>query len=167
MGGLLIAAAVAGTAVSIDQQREAAKDQKRARRTQERLQQAKHRRQRRQQIREAQRARSESIAQAQALGMSVGSAKSSAVGQATGSIQSQLAGNLSFLDQAQELTQQTSIFEQRAADHMGRAGIASAVSGLALQGASLYNPKPKPKTKDTGVNLGARAIDITDYGRLS
>lgn len=155
-----LGAAVLGTGASIKQQREMASDQKRARRTQQRLQQVRQARQRRQQIREAQQARSEALAQAVATGMVSGTGKTSAASHATGAIQSQLASNLSFLDQTQGLMQQQSIFQQRAADHAGRAETFSALSGLAMQaaGSGLFDKKtpetPEPKTYRT--NIGAR-----------
>lgn len=131
--------AVFSTAYSVDQQREAAKDSKRAQRAQQRLQDIKAARERRSQVRQAIVAQSTLEARAQATGTS----KSSSAQQGGDSVQSQLASNLSFLDQANQLNQQTSIFEQRAASASSRAATGQAVASLSLTGASLFAPKPK------------------------
>ena len=71
-----------------------------------------------------------------------GVATSSGAVQGAGAVGTQLASNLSFLDQSSELTNQISLFRQRSADASGRASTYSAVSGLAMQGASLFGGKP-------------------------
>jgi len=132
------------TAVSIDQQRSAARSSKKARKAQERIQAIKTARERRQQVRQSIVAR----AQAEAQGQATGTSRSSSISQAKDSVQSQLAGNISFLDNVTALNKQTSIFQQQAADATSRAGVASAISGIALSGGSLFG-SPTPTKSNT------------------
>ena len=130
----------ASTIHSIQQQKKSAKNQKKAQQAQQRIQEVKAARERRKQVREAQVAQAQVEAGAQASGVTQTSA---AVGGA-GSIQTQLGSNLSFLDQVGELTQQTSIFNQRAASASSRAATSQAVAGLGLQGASIFAAQIPP-----------------------
>jgi len=125
---------------SIDQQKAAARDQKRSSQAQQRIQNIKAARERRKQVRQAQQAQAQLSNQAQATGTS----STSSATNAAGSVQTQLAGNLSFLDQVQTLTNRASIFNQKAANHTGRAATGQAVSNLALTAASIFAPKPTP-----------------------
>ena len=128
--------ALTGTAVSVDQQKAAARDQKRSQKAQRRIQDIKSAKERRKQVRAAQAAQAEIAAG----GVASGTTKTSGTKQGAGSVQSQLASNLSFLDQVESLNKESSIFSQKAAGHQTRAGTAQAVSGLALTGASLFAP---------------------------
>lgn len=120
------------TVYSVDQQKAAARDQKRANEAQTRMQNIKTMRERRRQSAEAQRVQ----AQMQAQNVTTGTGQTSAASQASGSVQSQLAGNLSFLDSMQQLTNRQSIFMQKAADHSSNAATGQAVAGLSGQVAS-------------------------------
>lgn len=121
-------------AYEIREEREASKDQKRAREAERRMQAIKMQRERRRQVREAQRIQ----AQTEAAAVATGTSKTSAVAQAQGSIQSQLASNLSFLDQMEQLTNKQSIFMQRAADHQRRAGTAGSIFDLQMKAVSMF-----------------------------
>lgn len=126
--------AVGAQGYSVYQEREAAEDTKRARAAERRIQAIKMQRERRRQVQEAQKLQ----AQTEATAVATGTSKTSAVSQAQGSVQSQLASNLSFLDQMGQLTERQSIFAQKAASHETRAGAGQAVSGLAIKAATLF-----------------------------
>lgn len=134
-----IAAGTAATATgySAYQQHEAASDQKRARAAERRIQAIKMQRERRRQVQEAQKIQ----AQTEATAVATGTKSTSAVAQAQGSVQSQLASNLSFLDQMEQLTEKQSIFMQKAASHQTRSGIGQAVAGLGAQATSIFASK--------------------------
>jgi len=128
--------AAATTAYSVDQQKAGARDQKRAMKAQARIQEVKAARERRKQVRAAQQAQAQMAAGAQASGTT----QTSGYTGGSGSVQTQLGANLSFLDQVGGLTQQASIFNQRAATHSSKAATGQAISSLAMQGASLFAP---------------------------
>jgi|18_taG_2_1085343.scaffolds.fasta_scaffold00673_3 Flp pilus assembly protein TadB len=139
----LAVVAVASTAHSIDQQKAGARDQKRANQAQQRIQSIKAARERRKQVRDAQQAQAQMAAGAQASGTT----QTSGYTGGSGSVQTQLGANLSFLDQVGGLTQQASMFNQRAATHSSSAATGQAVSGLAMQGASIFSSQIKPGTE--------------------
>lgn len=124
---------------SAHQQREASKDEKRARKAERRMQAIRTARERRRQIQEAQRLQSET----EVTAVATGTTQTSAVAQAQGGIQTQLATNLSFLDQMKGLTDRQSIFLQRAEHHRQRATTASAISSVgkevSRQAMSIYS----------------------------
>ena len=138
--------ATAATGYSAYEQNQSSSDQRRARNAERRMQAIKMQRERRRQVREAQRMQ----AQTEATAVATGTTKTSAVAQAQGSVQSQLASNLSFLDQMKTLTDTQSIFAQKAADHERRAGVGQAVSSLAMSSASLYTSYQGLKGGGTG-----------------
>lgn len=129
-GGLVVGSKVA----EHEETKAAGRDRKRAAKSQRRLQSIKSARERRAQVRAAQKAQAEIIAG----GVAAGTTQTSSVSQGVGSVQSQLASNLSFLDSVESLNEQTSIFQQKAATHTGKAATAKAVGDLAITGASLF-----------------------------
>ena len=137
-----VGVAAAGTAYSVYQGRKAAKAQRRAREVQRKQRIAEEARARRQQITEARRKRA-AVVNATAAGGLQGS--SGAVG-GLGSLQSSLGGNLGFMGQSSERSRMFENFQGDAASANQRANIGSAVSGLALQSASLFDtPGPNPR----------------------
>lgn len=162
----------AATVKGVDEQKAAARDQKRAyeeqrkaRQIQERMQKAKADRERRKQIQEAIRARSLATAAAAARGAQ----GSSAAVQAQDSITSQLASNVSFLDSMQSLTEQQSIFmgnaydySAQAASHSTSASVASAVGSLAFQGAAFA---ASPEGKEFGAKVKQKTSDLYSKGK--
>jgi len=121
---------VTGGAIS---QRKAAKAQAKAQRTQQRIADIKAARERRSQVAEARRARAQIESQAGVSGIQ---GSSGAIG-AQSSVQSQLASNLSFLDNVQSLSQQTSIFNQQAAKAQSNAATAGAIRDTAIKAYTL------------------------------
>ena len=116
------------------QRKEAAQEQKKANNLQRRIQDIKTQREKRKAIREARAVRSSIQTGAQASGTAGTSSASTGVG----SVGTQLATNLSFLDEVGGLTNQISIFEQKAADKTRRAGEIEAVRGLGIEAASIF-----------------------------
>lgn len=108
------------------------KEEKRARKVEGRIRDVQTARERRRAIREARVQRADIEAGAQATG--VAGASGAITG--AGTVGTQLAANLSFLDQVSELQDRASMFRERAASRFGKAQTASAVSGLAFTGAS-------------------------------
>ncbi len=133
----LVGLAAGGTVASVQQGRQARKESAKARKAEQRLQNVRAARERRAAVREARLQR----AQIQSGAAQSGVATSSGAVQGAGAVGTQLASNLSFLDQSSALTNQISLFRQRSADASGRASTYSAVSGLAMQGASLFGGK--------------------------
>ena len=133
----LIIGSVAGTGASIQQSRQARKEAGKARKAEQRLQNVRAARERKAAVREARLKR----AQIQSGAVQGGVATSSGAVQGAGAVGTQLASNLSFLDQSSQLTNQISLFRQKSADASGRASTYAAVSGLAMQGASLFGGK--------------------------
>jgi hypothetical protein len=135
-GGLAVS--TFGTSLAVTeparQRNEAAKDQKRANDLQRRIQDIKTQREKRKAIREARQARGAIQAGAQASGTS--STSSAATG--VGSVGTQLATNLSFLDEVGAKTNQISIFEQKAADRIRKAGEIEAVRDVGIQAYSVF-----------------------------
>ena len=141
MGDPVTSSILGGVAAgSVAKQREetraARRDANRARDAERRLQNVKASRERRKAVRAAriQRAQIESGAVAS------GTSNTSGFAGGAGGVQTQLASNLSFLNTAQQLTNEQSIFKQRAANHEGRAQDMSDLRGLMMQGASLFSP---------------------------
>lgn len=136
--GLEVLATAGGVAVSggaeIMAQRDAAKEQRKARKVEQRLQRAKAARERRAQIRQAQQAQ----AQIEAGAVATGTQQTSAAAGGVGSVQTQLASNLSFLNQSEQAAKQISIFQQEAADDLTRAEVYGAAKNLTMQSASLF-----------------------------
>jgi len=128
---------LATTAYSVDQQKNAARDTKSARKAERRIQRAKQAREKRKQVREAQ----VSQAEITASGVASGTGGSSVTAGASGSVQSQLGENMSFLDSVQGLRDNQSIFMQKAADHTTSASISEAVGRAGVAASSLFEPK--------------------------
>lgn len=131
---IAVGAAAGGTAYSIDQQKAAERDQERASAIQRKIQDAKTQRERRKSVREARMSKANVEAGAQASGTSNTSSAVTGVG----SIGTQLADNLSFLDQVTDQTNQISLFEEKASKSLRRAKDGEAVGSLAFQSASLF-----------------------------
>jgi len=129
----LVGLAVAGTAFSVVQQQKAAGQQKKARRAQQRQQELQSRRQRIRAVRQQQIAAS----QARAAAAGLGGLETSGFRGGQSALQSNLGAGLGFSTEMSGLSRNISMFQQKAANAMGLAGIGQAVSGLAMQGASL------------------------------
>ena len=125
--------AAAGTAFSVVQQQKAAKQQKKARRAQQRQQEVSARRDRIRAVRQQQIAAS----QARASSAGLGGLETSGFRGGQSALQSNLGAGLGFSSEMSGLSRNISMFQQKAANAMGLAGIGQAVSGLAMQGASL------------------------------
>lgn len=124
--------AIAGTAFSVVQQQKAAGQQKKARRAQQRQQDLQSRRQRIRAVRQQQIAAS----QARASSAGLGGLETSGFRGGQSALQSNLGAGLGFSTEMSGLSRNISMFQQKAANAMGLAGIGQAVSGLAMQGAS-------------------------------
>lgn len=118
-------ATVGGTAYSIDRQREAEKDQKRAARIEKRKAAIQNARERRRAAAEAQVARSRIQAQE-----AKGTFTSSGQTQSVGAINSQLAGNLSFSRQTEVLNNRILSAQNSAASAMTQAAYGQAAAAL-------------------------------------
>lgn len=118
----------------MQEQREATKDMRRASRARMRLMERKQARERLKQMREAQQVRAATVAQ----GAATGTTKSSTFAQATGSIQSQLASNLSFLNDTETFARAESIFSQRAVEHSARADRYQQGIDIGFKAASIF-----------------------------
>jgi hypothetical protein len=131
-------AVVAGGSVieQREQTRAARRDANRARDAERRLQNVKASRERRKAVRAARMQR----AQIESGAVASGTSNTSGFAGGAGGVQTQLASNLSFLNKSQELTNEQSIFKQRAANHEGRAKDMADLRNLAFQGASLFSP---------------------------
>ena len=125
--------AAAGTAFSVVQQQKAAKQQKKARQAQQRQQEVSARRARIKAVRQQQIAAS----QARASSAGLGGLETSGFRGGQSALQSNLGAGLGFSSEMSGLSRNISMFQQKAANAMGLAGIGQAVSGLAMQGASL------------------------------
>lgn len=137
---ILGAIAAAGTAYSVYQGRQAAKAQKRARGVQKEQRQAEEARARRAQIAEARRKRA-MVVNTSGAGGTLDS--SGAIG-GLGNLQSELGGNLGFMERSSD---RSSLFEH----HIGRANsateksnIGSAIAGISMQGAGMFGPPSAP-----------------------
>lgn len=115
-------------------QRDAAKEQRKAARVQQRLQAAKASRERRAQIREAISAQ----AQVQAGAEVSGATRTSAAAGGVGSVTTQLASNLSFLNTQEQAAGSISRYNQRAADLFSQAQTSRAIRNTVVQGASIF-----------------------------
>lgn len=116
------------------QRKEAEAEQRKAGAAQRKIQDIKTQRERRQAVREARAARAEILSGAVASGTT----STSSVEAGVAGLGTQLASNLSFLEQASELTNQISIFEQNAANKLRRAGEIDSIRNTGLQVASLF-----------------------------
>jgi len=156
----LVGLAVAGTAFSVVQQQKAAGQQKKARRAQQRQQELQSRRQRIRAVRQQQIAAS----QARAAAAGLGGLETSGFRGGQSALQSNLGAGLGFSTEMSGLSRNISMFQQKAANAMGLAGIGQAVSGLAMQGASLSMsmggqqtaapeqlPQPAPRVRNSRV----------------
>lgn len=121
--------AVVGTGYSIYSQQQAAKQQKKARRAQERQQQLQYRRSQVQSIRQAQIAAAQQRATAGALG----GLETSGVLGGRAAIGAQLGAGLGFASEMSGLSRNISMFQQKAANAMGRAAIGQSIAGLGGQ----------------------------------
>lgn len=135
----------AGTAFSVYQGNQAAKDQKKAMKAQQRASDLKAARERVQAVREARIRRASVVASAGQTGTGM----SSGVAGGTGSIQSQLGGNLNFSLGQQALGREATSANISAAGHQADANMWSAVAGLggslignSQQVSSLFSPSP-------------------------
>lgn len=136
-----LAVATIGTAYSVDQQNEAASQQRKAARREQRLQDIKAARERRKQVEQARVARA-NIIQA---GVAQGAGGSSSVISGAGQTATAAGSNISFLDNVTTLNKDISIFNQKAANAQSRAATGQAVSSLALNAAPLF-PKKSGET---------------------
>ena len=134
MTGVIAAVAVAAvaTGASVVSQNKARKAQERAGRVQERIESRTAQRDRLQQLRQAQIARASALQQ----GVSSGTADSSGLSGQLASIQTTAASNLAFSQQTETGVGVINQFNRRAARYQSQAGTYSAVSSLALMGAS-------------------------------
>lgn len=114
--------------------KEAQKEQNKARAAERRLQNIRAARERRQAARQARMAR----AQIESGAVASGTTGTSSFAGGVGGVQTQLASNVSFLNQAQQLTNQQSIFEQKAANKLGKAQDLEGLRDLAIRGGSLF-----------------------------
>lgn len=130
LGGIGLGSAIE----SREERKSAERDQKRARAAEKRIQDIKAARERRAAVREAMKARADINTGVVASGVS----GSSAAVAGLGTINTQLATNLSFLDQVKSLSDQSSLFQEAAAKHYGRAQDFSDLSNLSMQGASMF-----------------------------
>lgn len=136
--------AAAGTAYSVYQGRKAAKAQRRARGVQQAQRRAEEARARRSQIADARRRRARVVNAAAAGGLT----QTSGFTGGLGNLQSQLGGNLGFMDRSSERSTMFENFQQSAANSQGRANIGSAVSSLSMQGAGMFSGgggSPQPR----------------------
>lgn len=132
-GAYAAAASLTATGAGAVQQHQAAGEQKKALREQQRISDIKNQREVREQIRQ-ERIKRATILQS---GENVGAAESSGVLGGAASVTSQAAGNISFLDSLQQANMASSIFASKAADYQesaslfkGTASIFSAVAGV-------------------------------------
>lgn len=149
LGGI----AAAGTAYSVYQGRKAAKAQRRAADVQRKQRQAEEARARRQQIADARRKRAAVVNAAAAGGLT----QTSGFTGGLGNLQSSLGGNLGFMERSSQRSTMFENFQGDAASAQQRANIGSAVSSLALQGASMFSSTSPSTSADTGMtkaNMG-------------
>jgi multidrug efflux pump subunit AcrA (membrane-fusion protein) len=124
-----IGLAAAGTGYAIYSQQQAAKQQKKARRAQQRQQQLQFRRSQVQAARQAQIA----AAQQRAAAAGLGGLETSGVLGGRAAIGAQLGAGLGFATQMSGLSRDISMFQQKAANAMGRAQLGQAVAGFGQQ----------------------------------
>jgi hypothetical protein len=137
-GWIAIGIATAGTAVSIQQNKQSQKETKKANKAAQRQSQAEAARSRKQQIRQARIKRG----QLESVGALTGTQGSSSQVGAAGSIQTQLGSNLSFLNTS--VANQNSMFKhnQKAADFSGNANAAQGVASLASSFSGSFGGAP-------------------------
>lgn len=132
---LAIGNIVTGGAVHQREERKAGeRDTARARRAEKKIADIRTARSRRRSIREARIARANIEASAQASGTTQTSSAASGVA----GVGTQLAANLSFLDQTQALATESSMFQAKAAKHTSRAQDTAEFTNLVKQGTSMF-----------------------------
>ena len=141
--GVAIAIAAISTVVSIKNQREASKQARRAARAQRRAEKVRAAQRRREQLAESRRRRAEAR-NAEA----VSGVNTSVAAGVQGSIQSQLASNLSFLNQLDTLSEQSFLANTRASRAESNALTAAAVADLS--GRFANRRRSSTGTRDTG-----------------
>lgn len=127
MGTALVIASLVGTAVSINENRKAQKEQRKASRATAKIASLTNARERRRVAAESIRARAATVAQAEGQGIG---GSSVAVG-AAGSVQTQGASNQAFLSQLEGLDRNRASAFDRASSFSSRANIAGALGSLA------------------------------------
>ena len=128
----VVAAAVAvtvGTAYSINRQRAAHKEQRRANQAQERLQQARQVRENQQSVRARRAAAAQVMARSEAMGVAGSSGEAGAIS----SIGAQTGANIGFAGMQRGIGSQISSFNQAAATAAGRAQLGSTIAGIGTQ----------------------------------
>lgn len=136
---------VAGLKASSD----ARSEQRKAQRAQAKIQERQTQRQRIQSLREAR------VKQGQ-LGVQAtnsGTQDTSAVQGASASLQQNLGSNLSFVEQVQGLQRNVQYRQEQASKYAGQAQAFSAVSGLALQGASMAGGSANTAPTDGSISV--------------
>ena len=124
--GLSLLAFAVGTAGSLIQGQKAASNQKKASQKSQQIQDIKASRERRKQAQQARIARANIVSRGQA----VGAGGSSGVTSGAGIIGSQAGSNVSFLNQVQDLSNQASIFSQRASNAQSAGNVFGAVGSI-------------------------------------
>ena len=127
-----LATSAAGTGFSVIQQQKAAKQQRKARRAQQRQQEVSARRDRIRAVRQQQIAAS----QARASSAGLGGLETSGFRGGQTALQSNLGAGLGFSTEMSGLSRNISMFQQKAANAIGLAGIGQAFAGLGMQAAS-------------------------------
>jgi hypothetical protein len=125
---------IAGTAASIDAQRDAKKSQRAAANEQRAQNASQAAKERRQQIREERIKRARVLQASENTGVQSSSGELGAVAGLSTNLSSNIGTNLGSLQTAQQI----SLFEQQAADHMTRANISSQIGQLGAQGGSIF-----------------------------
>lgn len=153
---VLVGVSVAGTAASIYSSEKARKEQKKARKAQDRIRQTQSARDRLAQVRQAR------IAQAQVVqGEASMEGSSSASQGAYSAIGSTLAGNLQFMNQIDSL--QTEVYNRmnKASLYGAQAGYYGQAANLAMQGASMGLGAPtKSPPMSQALTKGAQASTV-------
>ncbi len=143
---MIIGGALLGSAVEQREERRAGeRDQKRARAAEKRIQDIRAARERRAAVREARAAR----AAAEQGGVASGASGSGQV-LGVGTVGTQLASNLSFMDQVKTLSDQSSLFQEAAAKHYSRSQDWSDFGQLVGMGMSMYGAAGGFDAPDTG-----------------
>ena len=151
-----IGLAAAGTGYAIYSQQQAAKQQKKARRAQERQQALQARRSQIQAARQAQIAAAQQRSAAAALG---GLETSGAFG-GRAAIGSGLGAGLGFSTEMSGLSRNISMFQQKAANAIGRANIGSSIAGL---GTSIYGSSGGFGGGNQGTNIDRISTGSVSY----
>lgn len=157
-----IVVTVAGTASSMEQQRQAAGEQKKAQKEQQAMNAAQRAQERRQQIRE------ERIRRAQILQASENTGTTGSSGQigAVGSAATQLAGNVGFNLGMQRSADLISNFQQNAQDALDQAAMIKQVSGLVSGSLSAFANMPS-SSQTPVINQSTAPANISRGGGFS